>query len=103
MWCGWMTSLICLSRALSDARRRVIVDERTTEPAIGVARYQADYSRENLVMLLVPQSAGAALPGGCFVLRFACYFALVLSFTLFTSRGVFLRFFFFRSFFSSVC
>ena len=42
VWRGWTTSLpVCV--VLSDAEGRSVVDERRTETADRVARYQADY------------------------------------------------------------
>ena len=50
-----------------------IVDERRTERRQTGWQGTRPTSRENLAVLLVPQKL-FRLPGGCFVLRFACYF-----------------------------
>ena len=66
VWRGWMTSLLCLKRIVSRILSGVgayIVDERRTETA---DRYNTrPPSRENLVILLVPQTA-ADTYGECF-------------------------------------
>ena len=44
---------------LSDAEGRGVVDERRTEKADRVARYQADWQGDLATMLLVPQTVAA--------------------------------------------
>ena len=96
MWRGWMTILLSLF-VFPDTSSPGwgVVDERRTETADRVARYQT--SSENLAKLLVPQTAAATwrvfCASVCLVFRF------VLSLTLF----IFKWFRFFSSLSLSAC
>ena len=91
---------------MSDAKGLGIVDERRAETAVWVARYWRT-SRENLAMLLVPQTAAATwrvLRASVSLIFSLCYFPFRSFVLLCLPVAVFLFFFRFCSslFFSSV-
>ena len=102
VWRGRMTSLLCLFRIVWRQGAGHSWRTQDGDGSLGskvpgglAERTWPCYSYHKLL----------PLPGGCFVLRSACYFPLVRCLTRFTGSDVFLlfSFFFSSSFLSSVC
>ena len=110
VWCGWMTSLLCLFRIVwrqgTGHSWRTQGGDRSQGSKVSGKQAGRNWLLYYAYHKLLP------LSGGCFMVWFARYFPfffvifpLVLSLTPFTSRGVFVLFLFFfsSSLFSNVC
>ena len=100
VWCGWITSLLCLLCRI--VWRRAAGHSWPTQNGDGRQDSKVPGGRAGRIWLCY-----SYIPVECFVLWFACYSPLVLSLNInmLTSinSGVFFSLFFFFGFFSSVC